>query len=158
MQRFVVDGFLVLALEDFDPSFHRKIYDDARSIFERSGRASGGVGARALQNSNDIYPTIPEIGDVMGGPTVAGALESVLGPGYQMNGHRHMHNSPLGQKSQTFHKDSQRNKPPSQFTNSVFIFYYPGGKDCYFLVFVGLFLLNIPYTHRFHGTNREIRD
>eukprot|EP01052_Picozoa_sp_SAG31_P038113 SAG31_NODE_5032_length_2791_cov_3.502972_4_plen_119_part_00 len=23
-----------------------------------------------------------------------------------------------------------------------------GGKDCYFLVFMGLFLLNLPYTHR----------
>eukprot|EP01052_Picozoa_sp_SAG31_P026192 SAG31_NODE_2356_length_5874_cov_17.280000_4_plen_211_part_00 len=40
------------------------------------------------------------------------------------------------------------------------------GKECYFLVFVGLFPLNLPYTHReidrslsrFHGTNREIRD
>lgn len=127
MQRFVVDGFLVLTLDDFDASFHRAIYDTTHSIFERSGRVGGGVGAQALQNSNDIYPTVPEIGDIMGGPTIAGALESVLGPGYQMNGHRHMHNSSLGQTSQTFHKDSQRHKPPSHFTNSVFIFYYPCG-------------------------------
>eukprot|EP01052_Picozoa_sp_SAG31_P020798 SAG31_NODE_1579_length_7835_cov_6.779860_5_plen_196_part_00 len=40
------------------------------------------------------------------------------------------------------------------------------GEDCHFLDFVGLFLLNLPYTHReidcllsrFHGTNRETRD
>lgn len=127
MQRYVVDGFLVLPLDEFDQSFHRKIYNDAHAIFERSGRAGGGVGPQALRNSNDIYPAIPEIGDIMGGATIAGALESVLGPGYQMNSHRHMHNSSFGQTSQTFHKDSQRNKPPSHFTNSVFIFYYPGG-------------------------------
>eukprot|EP01052_Picozoa_sp_SAG31_P013769 SAG31_NODE_837_length_11633_cov_18.437663_5_plen_157_part_00 len=40
------------------------------------------------------------------------------------------------------------------------------GEHCCFLDFVGIFLLNLPYTHReidcllsrFHGTNREIRD
>ena len=52
MQRFVVDGFLVLTLDDFDASFRRKIYDNAHSIFERSGRAGGGVGPHALANSN----------------------------------------------------------------------------------------------------------
>ena len=36
LQQFVVDGFLVLKLDDFTPSFHRKIYEDARGIFERS--------------------------------------------------------------------------------------------------------------------------
>eukprot|EP01052_Picozoa_sp_SAG31_P039870 SAG31_NODE_5628_length_2415_cov_1.735320_1_plen_165_part_00 len=32
------------------------------------------------------------------------------------------------------------------------------GEECYFLVFVGLFLLNFPFLSRFHGTIREIRN
>eukprot|EP01052_Picozoa_sp_SAG31_P016324 SAG31_NODE_1076_length_10037_cov_8.357818_11_plen_176_part_00 len=32
------------------------------------------------------------------------------------------------------------------------------GEECYFLDFVGLFLLNFPSLSRFCGTNREIRD
>ena len=32
------------------------------------------------------------------------------------------------------------------------------GEDCYFLVFVGLFLKSTAYFLVFHGTDREIRD
>ena len=127
LQRFIVDGFLVLKLDDFEPSFHRKLYDDAHDIFKRSGGSGGGAGGDGLANSNDIYPVIAELGDVMACPTVAGALESVLGPSYQMNSHRHMHNSSKGASDQTFHKDSQRNKPPGHLPHSLFIFYYPAG-------------------------------
>eukprot|EP01052_Picozoa_sp_SAG31_P005628 SAG31_NODE_249_length_19118_cov_47.456195_26_plen_112_part_00 len=31
------------------------------------------------------------------------------------------------------------------------------GEECYFLVFVEIFLLNFPLLSRFHGTNRELR-
>jgi hypothetical protein len=128
LQQFVVDGFLVLQqLDDFPSSFHRKIYEDARGIFERSGRAAGGAGNEGLGHSNDIYPAIKELGDVMACPTVAGALESVLGPGYEMNAHRHMHHSSVQAKNQTWHKDSQRHKPPGFLPDKLFIFYYPGG-------------------------------
>ena len=123
LQKFVVDGFLVLNLEDdFAPGFHRQLHEDAQEIFERSGRAGGGAGKDGLSNSNDIYPAIPDLGAVMTSSTIAGALESVLGPGYQMAGHRHMHNSVVGNDDQTFHKDSQRNKPPLHNPGALFIF------------------------------------
>ena len=42
VQRFVVDGFIALALDDdFPAAFHHKIYTDAKEIFERSGRQGG---------------------------------------------------------------------------------------------------------------------
>ena len=44
----------------------------------------------------------------------------------QMNAHRHMHNS-SSQGMQSFHKDSQRNKPPNHLPRSLFVFYYAGG-------------------------------
>ena len=40
----------------------------------------------------------------------------------QMNAHRHMHNS-SSQGMQSFHKDSQRNKPPNHLPRSLFVFY-----------------------------------
>ena len=127
MQSFVVDGFLVLPLkEDFPPSFHRKLHADALDIFERSGRVGGAAGNDGLNDSNDIFPVIPELGELMRSPTITGALQSVLGPGFEMNGHRHMHNSSMG-SDQTFHKDSQRNKPSGHLPHGLFVFYYPGG-------------------------------
>ena len=64
----------------------------------------------------------------MASATIAGALESVLGQKYEMSGHRHMHVSPdPGGSDQTFHKDSQRGKPPLHLPRACFIFYYPAG-------------------------------
>ena len=40
----------------------------------------------------------------------------------QMNAHRHMHNS-SSQGMQSFHKDSQRGKPPNHLPRSLFVFY-----------------------------------
>jgi hypothetical protein len=44
-------------------------------------------------NTRNIYPVIPELEAVMHSPRVAGALASLLGPGYVMDRRKHMHNS-----------------------------------------------------------------
>lgn len=102
MQRFVADGFLVIPLAEDDDGgvSHRDIHREARRLWQSSGEAGGaGLG-------NNIFPAIPQLGDVMSSPQVDGALRSLLGDGYTMNAHRHMHNS-TNQGQQAFHKDSR---------------------------------------------------
>jgi hypothetical protein len=123
VQRFVADGYLQIRLED-DGIPHRAIHREAWRLWQSSGEQFGaGLG-------NDIYPAIPQLGDVMSSPRVAGALASLLGEGYTMEKHRQMHNStentpPRGQQS--FHKDTQRGKPPNHLPRSCFVFYFPAG-------------------------------
>ena len=50
------------------------------------------------------FPAIPEIGDVMDSSTVRGAITSVMGEGFVMHAHRHLHAS--GKGDQGWHKDS----------------------------------------------------
>ena len=124
MQQFVANGYLRIQLEDSDGVSHRAIHREAWRLWQSSGEMFGaGLG-------NDIYPAIPQLGDVMSSPRVAGALASLLGEGYVMGKHRQMHNStentpPRGQQS--FHKDTQRGKPPNHLPRSCFVFYFPAG-------------------------------
>jgi hypothetical protein len=122
MQQFIATGFLVLPLgqDGGDGISHREIHREARRLWKSRGETSGaGLG-------NNIYPAIPQLGEVMGSRRVDGALRSLLGPGYTMNAHRHMHNSTT-QGQQGFHKDSQRGKPPNHLPRSCFVFYFPAG-------------------------------
>ena len=62
--------------------------------------ASAGAGL-----GNNIWPAVPQLGDVLRSAVVHGGLQSILGEGYTMNAHRHMHNSST-QGDQAFHKDT----------------------------------------------------
>ena len=63
----------------------------------------------------------------MHGPTVAGALTSVLGTDYVMDRRKHMHNS-SSQGEQHFHKDCQRGKSlTGHMPRCCMVFYAPGG-------------------------------
>jgi hypothetical protein len=73
------------------------VHAEASRLFARNQSGGAGLG-------NNIYPAIPQLGQVMAGPTVRGALTSICGPDYSMNAHRYMHNS-TSQGDQTFHKD-----------------------------------------------------
>ena len=54
-----------------------------------------------------IYPLIPELSDVIGSPSVSGALTSLLGRGWRLGCHRTLHG---GGGAQGIHKDTQRDK------------------------------------------------
>jgi hypothetical protein len=98
MASFIADGFLTLPLDEFTPEVHAVIHARAEQLF--SSQLNYG-------NTRNIYPVIPKLEQIMHGPTVAGALTSVLGEDYVMDRRKHMHNS-SSQGEQKFHKDCQR--------------------------------------------------
>lgn len=113
--RFVRDGHLVVRT-GLPDEFHQAIYAKIEAVFEKEGNVG-----------NNILPRVPEIQQVYDDPAVAGALQSLLGPGYIMNPHRHCHLNPPGGKGQSWHKDCyvfDHNLRHARF-RWVMAFYYP---------------------------------
>ena len=65
------------------------------------------------------FPAIPEIGDVMDSSTVRGAITSVMGEGFVMHAHRHLHAS--GKGDQGWYKCAalSRLSPRASLTEAV---------------------------------------
>ena len=117
VRRFIAEGILALPVDDLPPAVHRAIHEHGARLHE-AGKNPG----------DGIYHEIPELAQVMDTKSVRGALTSLLGEGWTIASHRHMHtNIPAGGKDQGLHKDSQRTKPPLHRPRSLFIFYVPRG-------------------------------
>jgi hypothetical protein len=117
VRRFIADGVLALPVDDLPQAVHRAIHEHGAHLHQ------------AGQNPGDgIYHEIPELAQLMDTQSVRGALTSLLGEGWTMASHRHMHtNIAAGGNDQGLHKDSQRTKPPLHRPRSLFIFYVPRG-------------------------------
>ena len=87
MADFLGQGFLSLVVDDVPAEVHSALHENAEQKWEQSGRMTGaGLG-------NNIWPAIPQLAQVLRSAVVHGGLQSILGEGYVMNAHRHMHNS-----------------------------------------------------------------
>ena len=114
MREFVARGFLVMDVHDELGDTNALIHERGKQLFDRWG-GGGGVG-------NNIFPAIPQLGEMLDCPSVRGALTSLLGRSHTLNPHRFMHNSAMD-GTQMFHKDSQMGKPAPHRSRSAFIFY-----------------------------------
>lgn len=115
MWDFIVNGYVSVQTA-FPAAFHANICQQAETIFTTTGNPS-----------NEIYPKIPELGQLFADPAVHGALTSLLGPGYIMHPHRHCHLSPPGKAAQQEHKDSYEEDENVRHhrTRWAMAFYYP---------------------------------
>ena len=93
VQHFITDGYILVDTGANAP-VHRRIYTALEEVFAREGNPG-----------NNILPRIPEIAEVFDHPNMRGALQSLLGPDYILNPHRHCHLNPPGSTGQTWHKD-----------------------------------------------------
>ena len=57
-----------------------------------------------------ITEAVPELWQMLEHPQVQGALVSLLGPDYEVQGHRHWHCRPAGSGSMSWHQDSTNNR------------------------------------------------
>lgn len=72
---------------------------------------------------NAILEQVPLLRQVYAHPQVRGALASLLGSDYRMNGHRHLHTNPPGSRSQGWHQDGTNVRHHQVWT--VLGMYYP---------------------------------
>jgi hypothetical protein len=123
MVQFVAQGHITLPVAEYEQSFHAAIHARAEQLFTTQLNYG---------NTRNIYPVLPELEQIMHGPTVAGALTSTLGEDYVMDRRKHMHNS-SSQGDQRFHKDCQRGKSlTGHMPRCCMIFYVPAGADAPF--------------------------
>jgi hypothetical protein len=112
---FIVHGYTLIKA-DQPPEFHQAIYDKIESVFAAEGNPG-----------NNILPRIPEIQEIFDGPSVRGALTSLLGPGYTIHPHRYCHLNNPGGEGQSWHKDDyvyDQNVRHHRY-RWVMAFYYP---------------------------------
>ena len=102
MREFVTRGYLTFRL-DLPEAFHRHVRERALEDIRRCEEA----GIRSPLNN--ALPRIPALRRVFDHPRVAGALTSILGAGYYLHLHRHMHDNRPGSDAQTIHQDSLHN-------------------------------------------------
>lgn len=115
VREFITRGVLTLPVSDLSPDFHAKIHSEAERMF-----------SKGISLGNDILPGVAGLQEVLDSPTVSGGLTSLLGPGYALHPHRHMHQSTT-QGDQTFHKDSQRGRVKGFRPRWVMCLYVPAG-------------------------------
>ena len=87
--RFITHGYHLL-----HPEYPAGLNE---AIAEQCGQAAS-VG-------NEILAAVPLLHQVYAHPEVRGALSSLLGSDYVMNGHRHLHVNAPGSRSQNWHQD-----------------------------------------------------
>ena len=97
MKQFAQDGYLALHVGELGQAFHDDMY---RRICE--GWDPDVTGEE--RNTRQVFPELPELSDVIGSPTLRGALTSLLGPAYGQHPHRTMHTRAAGSGDQAWHK------------------------------------------------------
>lgn len=91
--KFIIDGYM-LVQTDFPDEFHEAVCRQIDAVFQKEG------------NPGDaILDKVPDLYKVYADPRVQGALTSLLGADYTMNGHRHCHYTTPGQPGGHWHQD-----------------------------------------------------
>lgn len=111
VQQFLGDGFYVLRVGLSD-DFHASVCRQLDEILESEANPG-----------NNLLPRIPELSLVYEDDVVAGALQSVLGPDYEMEDHRFPHVNRPQTDPQKIHKDGAFRGEHRM--RRAFGFYYP---------------------------------
>ena len=132
VQKFIQYGHLVIKADFGDAGeIHRSIVRRLDSTWRGPAAAQASPSTEKASRVSPLSAVnecrLPELRQVLGHPAVVGALTSLLGPGYIINQHHHIHLRLPGQAGQNRHKDAYpfdhniRN-PRFQW---LFVLYYP---------------------------------
>ena len=103
LRRFIASGYHVVRPEHLQggvrSSLHEELYRDGLAFLED-------VKAGAVCNGENVNSRVPGLRELLHAPAVAGALRSLLGPGYIMHPHTFLHGgSAFAGRDQDYHKD-----------------------------------------------------
>ena len=111
MQSFIADGYTMVKT-DLPADFHQSVYGQIEEVLGAEGNPG-----------NNLLPRIPDLQQVFDHPEVAGALTSILGPGYYLHPHRFCHFNKPGSEGQRLHKDAWSRR--HHRLRWAMAFYYP---------------------------------
>lgn len=123
LQQFLGQGYLMLQADELGPEFHSALCEITYAEYGPDAEEAGGAHGTTVER-------VPGLTALIESPTVAGALQSLLGPEYA-HGHLgpsgvafHASGGPGG-AGQPFHKDTQRGHICGHRTRNVMVMYYP---------------------------------
>ncbi len=111
MQQFIRKGYIAVSI-DIPPAFHQSIRRQMDDLLEQEPNPG-----------NNLLPRIPDLAQIYEDDAVVGALQSILGPDYQMEDHRYPHVNQPGSEPQKIHKDGAQRG--DHRVRHAFGFYYP---------------------------------
>lgn len=117
VRQFCVDGYLQLHVAELGDAFHARLYETICAGFDR---------AEPDRDPRQCFPELPELSDVIGSPTLRGALTSLLGAGYGQHPHRTLHTRAEGSGDQAWHKDGHHVPLRHHHPRWLIGFYFPG--------------------------------
>lgn len=85
MKSYIQNGYVALPVADMPPEWHVGLWQQCHDWLYRGE-------IQPQSDSRWVFPSIPDLSDVILSPTVRGALQSILGPDYVQHPHRTMHN------------------------------------------------------------------
>ena len=85
VKSYIQNGYGALPGGDMPPEWHDGLWQKCHDWLYHDG-------VEPQHDSRLVFPSIPELSDVILSPTVRGALQSILGPDYVQHPHRTMHN------------------------------------------------------------------
>jgi hypothetical protein len=85
MKSYIQNGYVALPVADMPSEWHTGLWQKCHDWLYRGE-------IEPQDDARWVFPSIPELSDVVLSPTVRGALQSILGPDYVQHPHRTMHN------------------------------------------------------------------
>ena len=124
VKEFIATGCLELRVSELGPAFHQQLYERCCERDIAAGDLDNPD--QAAQTRREVFVDIPELSRVVEGPTLAGALTSLLGPRYLQHPHRTMHTRPEGSSDSAWHKDGHHISMRHHRPRWLIGFYFPG--------------------------------
>ena len=104
LQEFLGQGYLMLSVDELGPDFHEALWEDTFAEYGPDAEEAGGSHGTTVER-------VPGLATLIESPTVAGALQSLLGPEYA-HGH-------LGPSGCAFHASGGPGGPGQPFRKST---------------------------------------
>ncbi|MYD43806.1 MAG: hypothetical protein F4W90_07940 [Gammaproteobacteria bacterium] len=130
---YLTAGYVVFEDAELGTSFHERMFQAACLTY---GLARGAAAIDQAPHirviADNLRSRIPEVDHLLASPTVNGAIESVLGKGWQLYPHDFIHES--SPNDQSFHQDgnlpwNDRGHYRSHRPDWAMLFYYPQTTD-----------------------------
>ena len=124
---FLVDGLIVTQPKLLDDQYHQQMWQHADELYEQVRKLNSPTAHLEIVGDN-LLAQVPALANLLSDPTIAGAIQSVLGEGAFLHPHNFVHESTSA--DQPFHQDgnlpwNERGHYRAHRPDWLILFYYP---------------------------------
>ncbi len=102
LQRFLIDGYVLLRDDTLPDSLHRALFDGAAELYDEVGR-TGGTTTHLTHLGDNLRARLPALDAMLASPALQEVLRAILGEGALLHPHHFVHRA--GRTDQGWHQD-----------------------------------------------------